>query len=401
MCISIILHRLSYTLVIRFVSGIGKISNDCTATADLLLVIDKLFDSLNGSYKNSQKRSGKPLLLNVTPTSEHEKTWKDSKIILKSMRFLAKNGKECSVPSIKNWIHTLDNMLLVKSVLFDNYKMKSIWCRHFNQDPLENYFGSIRRHGSRNTNPSVAVFESAFVSLLVKNISSTTVNTNCEKDSCNPLPCMKKIFFSKSAHEKSGKDVSEINFEDVDNQLIDDFNVKKQNTSVFSLLEYISGVVLQKAQNKIFKNCLSCKENFFDKEKKSVFIKIKEFCKTKSRLKYPNQGIVCLVSEIHDVAYKVIQRRSSIINLKAYLKTILYVVIDTSFLDCAKHKNALIDFFFDFCCRFFIFTWCNESNKLLRGEKSDTDDGNDPVHLMAKAYYLKRAKNKRKYNKTN
>lgn len=144
------------------------------------------------------------------------------------MKYIDRNGKESSVPSIKNWMHTIDNMCLVKKILFTNYNIKSMWCRHFNQDPLENYFGSVRRHGSRNTNPSVAAFESAFVSLLVKSIANSGDNTNCERDSCNPLPCMRKIFFSKSGTKRSIDEINDVDIDDINGDIIDDFNEKKK-----------------------------------------------------------------------------------------------------------------------------------------------------------------------------
>lgn len=168
---------------------------------------------------------------------------------------------------------------------------------------------------------------------------------------------------------------------------------KKKNVTVFNLLEYISGAVLNKAKIKIFQNCAECKETLFDKQKKSLFIKIKEFSKNKSRLKYPNDGIVRLVSEIHDVTYNILKKRSWNKSLKAYIKTILYVVIDTSFLNCTTHKKELTEFIFDYCSRFFIFNWCDDTNKLLRGDKCDTDES-DPVKLNAKAYFDKRKKRK-------
>lgn len=56
--------------------------------------------------------------------------------------------------------------------------------RHLNQDPIENFFGAIRSHGCRNTNPTPEKFEGAFTTLLINNFSSvhTPAGANCEKD---------------------------------------------------------------------------------------------------------------------------------------------------------------------------------------------------------------------------
>lgn len=153
---------------------------------------------MNGSYVNSKNRQGKELLRNVTPNSKHENIWNNAKAVLKSMKFVSSKGSG-TVPSISNWIHTIDNMKLLKEKLFSEYNIKSIWCRHFNQDPLENFFGSIRSHGIRNVSPTCAAFESAFASLLVNNMSSNySLGSNCEEDSCFNLHSFKEFFFSET-----------------------------------------------------------------------------------------------------------------------------------------------------------------------------------------------------------
>ncbi|CAG4981894.1 unnamed protein product [Colias eurytheme] len=81
-------------------------------------------------------------------------------------------GSSGTVPSINNWVKTIENMELLRDKLFYDYKIKSFWCRHLNQDPLENFCGSIRSHRFRINSPSCAAFEAAFASLLVNNMSS-------------------------------------------------------------------------------------------------------------------------------------------------------------------------------------------------------------------------------------
>ncbi|KAG7298322.1 hypothetical protein JYU34_017922 [Plutella xylostella] len=161
----------------------GILTKECQDTADLLLFMDELFDSMNGSYRNSSKKSGKLLLLPLTPQSMHNQHWVKSKTVLKTMKFISK-GKVSVVPSVSNWLRTIENMELLRNKLFKIYEIKSIWCRHFNQDPLENFFGSIRSHGYRNNNPTCAGFEAAYASLLINNLSSSySPGSNCEDDS--------------------------------------------------------------------------------------------------------------------------------------------------------------------------------------------------------------------------
>ena len=55
--------------------------------------------------------------------------------------------------------------------------------RSFNQDPVENFFSSIRSHGVRNNNPTCSSFESSTKSLIINNlVSAHSVGANCESD---------------------------------------------------------------------------------------------------------------------------------------------------------------------------------------------------------------------------
>ncbi|CAH0730270.1 unnamed protein product, partial [Brenthis ino] len=70
---------------------------------------------MNGSYENSRKRQGKVLLRAVTPKSEHSKLWAKAKRVLKTIKFVNKKGRESSVPSVTNWIRTIENIELLKN----------------------------------------------------------------------------------------------------------------------------------------------------------------------------------------------------------------------------------------------------------------------------------------------
>ncbi|CAG9129821.1 unnamed protein product [Plutella xylostella] len=70
------------------------IPKECEETADVLLFFDNLFDSINGSFENYTKRRGKTLLGPVTPKSEHSKVWSQAKKVLRTMKFVTKEGKE-------------------------------------------------------------------------------------------------------------------------------------------------------------------------------------------------------------------------------------------------------------------------------------------------------------------
>ncbi|VVC94282.1 unnamed protein product [Leptidea sinapis] len=57
----------------------GLLPANCQETADIIIFFDELFDSMNGSYINSSKRSGKPLLKTLKPNSLHNQIWTKAK----------------------------------------------------------------------------------------------------------------------------------------------------------------------------------------------------------------------------------------------------------------------------------------------------------------------------------
>ena len=72
------------------------------------MFFDDLFDSVNGS--SSKLEGGKIYRTAVTAKSPHHKLWYKSLPILKSMAFIAPNGKEGKVPTILSWIKTVENI---------------------------------------------------------------------------------------------------------------------------------------------------------------------------------------------------------------------------------------------------------------------------------------------------
>jgi hypothetical protein len=132
--------------------------------SEFILFIDKLFDSLNGKSKISQK--SKPLKGGVTRNSGHEKFWKDSIKLLEKMSFWDEDKRKLvKVPSLQNLIKTLRGFIYLKICFAP--KNLILYAYIFNQDFLENFFASIRSHGARYTSPDVSHFITPFKSLIV------------------------------------------------------------------------------------------------------------------------------------------------------------------------------------------------------------------------------------------
>lgn len=70
-------------------------------TAEFLLSLDKVFDSVNGASLSI--KSGKILICAVTNTSGHREFWAEAIKVFKNMNFL--NSRK-PPPTILNWVHT-------------------------------------------------------------------------------------------------------------------------------------------------------------------------------------------------------------------------------------------------------------------------------------------------------
>ncbi|CAH0726312.1 unnamed protein product, partial [Brenthis ino] len=171
----------------------------------------------------------------------------EAKHVLRSMKFISGKGNAGTVPSITNWLRTVENIELLRDTLF-NKNIKSIWARHLNQDPLENFFGSIRSHGVRNTSPTCAAFEAAFASLLVNNLSRNySKGSNCEDDTCQNFKCFEDLFFYNN--DKNECNSCEVDINDIlCENMITCFDEKKEDARIFGTLQYVAGYILRQCQ---------------------------------------------------------------------------------------------------------------------------------------------------------
>jgi hypothetical protein len=158
-----------------------EIHPKATETADLLLFFDKLFDSVNGSFKHLSP--GKELRSVVTQKSKHVFFWKSCLPVISSTFFTLPNSRgPVKPPCLKNWIFSLRGLIYLTPQLLKK-KNRYFAPRRFNQDPVENFFSCIRSHGVRNTNPKCFSFISSCKSLIVNNfVSPHSAGANCIPD---------------------------------------------------------------------------------------------------------------------------------------------------------------------------------------------------------------------------
>lgn len=88
--------------------------------------------------------------------------------------------------SISSWIMNIEGAQklweLVQTKGFSQLVMK-----HVSQDPLENFFGSMRAYGITSTDPSCWQFGGNYKGLLIDNLSKNKTGFNCEKSSGGEL----------------------------------------------------------------------------------------------------------------------------------------------------------------------------------------------------------------------
>ncbi|KAJ2938504.1 hypothetical protein O0L34_g12999 [Tuta absoluta] len=361
----------------------GILPLECKETADVLLFFDDLFDSVNGSFEKN--KHAKPLLGPATPTSCHKKVWQESKAVLREMKFVnpKKNAIE-NVPTLKNWVWTLEGIELLLNKLKTDYQITSVWLRHLNQDPIENFFGAIRSHGCRNVNPTPEKFESAFTTLLVNSLSSVHApGANCEVDPCNAL------------HEViiTAKDC---NYTDCNLQNIPDITItpleEKNDPRQIAGLQYVSGYFVKNARKKVFKGCKKCRDDLIS-ENEPEYLRYREFA-NKKWLCSPSDSLLRCISELQDIIYNTIKENLEKPNLRELIKTMIFMCIDFNYISCEKHKDDLIEFLNKISCRFFIYNYCKEINKILCN-KRECDDDEDKFKIKAKKMYMKCFKRKK------
>lgn len=157
---------------------------DAMGTSQIIIFLDMLFDSMNGASLYSTSNNN--LRCRLTAASAHLEFWRGAKEILNSMHFRCPKTKKISnPPTVRNWVQTIRGLEYLWTI-FQKKGYTFLTLKNFNQDALENFFGMIRSHGVRNTNPTCSSFTSSFKLLVVNNfMSSRSVGTNCEDNLSN------------------------------------------------------------------------------------------------------------------------------------------------------------------------------------------------------------------------
>ena len=87
---------------------------------------------------------------------------------------------------LANFYFIVESFLEVGPYLLKQPGVKFLYAEHFNQDPLEAFFGQQRAKGGRNDNPTVTQLCDATASLRIqKSAALESVQGNCKRQNNN------------------------------------------------------------------------------------------------------------------------------------------------------------------------------------------------------------------------
>ena len=136
------------------------------------------------SLKDAKKQQRR-----FSQTSPHLALMKDGIKLFNSLKVVNKATKEDKTNNLKcinGWIISLKSMISIWKTLYEDGTVSYLVTRQLNQDPLENFFGSIRQQGGNSDNPTPIQFKRAYRKLFHTNLFRISTG-NCKEDADQPL----------------------------------------------------------------------------------------------------------------------------------------------------------------------------------------------------------------------
>lgn len=158
-------------------------SSEAHHTAYILKLFNDIADGINGDHRPENEGTGR---IPWSSTSYQDQFFGEAKALLMKMQYVDEKTKRkvtTDVPCLQNLIDTLQSFRMLWRKL-QNLGFTSFFPRNLNQDPLENFFGTVKSHDFRSNKPTSFQFESTFKSIVITNLSSKHIpGYNCEEDS--------------------------------------------------------------------------------------------------------------------------------------------------------------------------------------------------------------------------
>ena len=160
--------------------ALNGLPSSAVGTAELLSRFDQIFDLCNSLSFKDTKICRRPL----TSSSPHLEQMKKGANFIASIKVInaaTRENRTNYLKCLKGWCITLQAIPELWSRLNRDFDTTFLVTRQLNQDPLENFFGSIRQQGGNSDNPTPVQFKRAYRKLFHTNLLSVS-STNCEID---------------------------------------------------------------------------------------------------------------------------------------------------------------------------------------------------------------------------
>ena len=252
-------HALSHTVAaaISMYVSLGALPLSAAGTAEFISMFDKIFDTLNSS---SIKCAAKLYRRAISESSVHQKFLTTEAIpFITSLKVInGATGADVtnSLKCLKGFLITLQGILILWSDLKNDHSFKFLLTRRLNQDPLENFFGSVRQQGGNSDNPTPAQFCRAFKKLFYDNFLVSSLG-NCTADIDRMLvgTASQNVLSALSKTIPRAVDVDITDYRSISIQ---------ENLVGINAVAYVAGYLLKKCFLK--HNCQACKDKLVSQE---------------------------------------------------------------------------------------------------------------------------------------
>lgn len=354
-------------------------------TADFLLFMDKLFDSVNGAAV--QPLSGKLLRVAITANSTHLDFWEEAMNVLNSIQICdsVTGARLSSPPTFKNWVHTLKGLRYIWTKL-KHVGFKFLCLRNINQDALENLFGNIRANGFRDNNPTCSNFSFLLKNAILNNfISPHSPFANCEEDNSDGALMASINILQTKMDAMHGELTQPSNFTNI--------NLSTEESVIaIATKTYVAGYVAKRVYA-VIKYCVLCKKELFSDKVTDIHAVIQCRSYSEKSLCFPSTYFSEIFRKVVHVCKQLLPSWSHRNGVCQLIKNRVIEAIINNF-SCAEHDifSIIVNFTVPFFCKI----WAKHINNILKGKVTYDEAEEDRIKLLAHKYYMSSAKRRRR-----
>ncbi|KAH9374482.1 hypothetical protein HPB48_023054 [Haemaphysalis longicornis] len=155
--------------------AVGALDGAAEPTATFIERMDNLFDCLNS--KHPKMTDPRKYNFAISANSKHLEFLREALEWIASWRFDIPRRQP---HTIRGWRVTIQSVLMLWEELSQNFDFDCLLTRNLQQDPLENFFGSVRQKHGCNEHPNVLQFIAALKHISVGKLFNLTSRGNCE-----------------------------------------------------------------------------------------------------------------------------------------------------------------------------------------------------------------------------